>query len=162
MKILDLMVAEPPKVHLEQILEAADGLCRQRGVRLTAQRRRVLEILCAAGRPLGAYEILDAMRDGRRVQAPPTVYRALDFLLAQGLVHKLETLHAFVGCSHPEHPHFSQFLICADCGLVTELEDESITRSLGSAAAESGFQTARRVVELIGTCAHCADKQRPL
>lgn len=156
------MGSEPSEVRLGSILEAADRLCRQRGVRLTAQRRQVLEILCAAGRPLGAYEILDAMRDGRRVLAPPTVYRALDFLLEQGLVHKLETLHAFVGCTHPEHPHSSQFLICADCGLVTELEDPSIAQSLGSAAAESGFQTARRVVELIGTCAHCVDKERRL
>ena len=139
-------------------LEEADTLCQRRGVRLTAQRRQVLHILCAAGRPLGAYEILEAMRDGSRPLAPPTVYRALDFLLEQGLVHKLESLHAYVGCTHPDHPHFSQFLICADCGLVTELEDEAIAASLKSAASETGFQPRRRVVEVIGTCADCAGK----
>jgi Fur family zinc uptake transcriptional regulator len=129
-------------------------------VRLTAQRRRVLSILCASPRPLGAYEILDAMRDGSRALAPPTVYRALDFLLEQGLVHKLESLHAFVGCNHPEHPHSSQFLICNACGEVTEIEDEAIARSLRTAARETGFRAQRRVVEVIGTCAGCAEKGR--
>jgi Fur family transcriptional regulator, zinc uptake regulator len=140
------------------VLDRADALCRARGVRLTAQRRRVLAILCASARPLGAYEILDAMREGSRTLAPPTVYRALDFLLEQGLVHKLESLHAFVGCNHPEHPHSSQFLICNSCGEVTELEDEAIAHSLGCAASMSGFQPQRRVVEVIGTCAGCAQK----
>ena len=146
------MKLDPP----EAVLEQADRLCRRRGARLTAQRRQVLAILHAAGRPLGAYEILESMREGRRALAPPTVYRALEFLLEQGLAHKLETLHAFVGCAHPDHPHSSQFLICAECGRVTELEDESITRCLRSAASESGFQSRRPVVELIGTCAACS------
>ena len=66
--------------------------------------------------------------------APPTVYRALDFLLEQGLIHKLESLHAFVGCDHPEHPHSSEFLICVDCGEVAELEDAAVDRSLASVA----------------------------
>lgn len=143
---------------LERVLEQADVLCRRRGVKLTPQRRRVLAILRAARRPLGAYEILESMREGPRALAPPTVYRALDFLLEQGLVHKLESLHAFIGCTHPDHPHCSQFLICADCGRVTELEDEAVARSLTSAASESGFRPRRPVVELIGTCADCSDK----
>lgn len=125
-------------------------------MRLTAQRRQVLSILCAAERPLGAYEILDTMRDGRRALAPPTVYRALEFLLEQGLVHKIESLHAYVGCHHPEHPHACQFLICDTCGTVTEIEDETITRSLGSAANQRCFRPRRGIVELIGVCAGCA------
>ncbi|MBK1717753.1 Fur family transcriptional regulator [Thiocystis violacea] len=145
----------------EAVLEGADSLCRRLGVRLTPQRRRVLAILRASDRPLGAYEILEAMRDGARALAPPTVYRALDFLVEQGLAHKLESLHAFVGCTHPDHPHSSQFLICADCGLVTELENDAIARSLKSAASESGFEPRRPVVELIGTCAACSVKEGP-
>ncbi|MEA3277790.1 MAG: transcriptional repressor [Pseudomonadota bacterium] len=141
--------------RLTKVLDLAEALCRKRGARLTAQRRQVLEIVCAASRPVGAYEILAAMRDLRPSAAPPTVYRALDFLLQQGLVHRLETLHAFLGCNHPEHPHSSQFLICAECGEVTELEDEAIARSLRSAAHESGFRPKHRVVEVIGICEHC-------
>lgn len=118
----------------------------------------VLELLCAADKPLSAYELLDRMRDSIRKPAPPTVYRALDFLLEQGLAHKLESLHAFVGCSHPDHPHSSQFLICADCGEVSELESEAVMRSLQSAAKTTGFETKRPVIELLGTCAQCARK----
>lgn len=147
--------------EVEHVLARAAALCEGRGARLTEHRRRVLEILWTAGRPIGAYEILEAMRDGPRALAPPTVYRALDFLLEQGLVHKIESLHAFVGCDHPGQPHASQFLICDRCGAVTELEDEEVARSLRSAADETGFQPARRVVELIGVCATCSGEGTP-
>ncbi|KAA6187324.1 transcriptional repressor [Thiohalocapsa marina] len=142
---------------LNRVLRQAEALCARRGARLTPQRRRVLELVCRAERPIGAYELLDQVRDGGKA-APPTVYRALDFLLEQGLIHKLETLHAFIGCTHPDHPHSSQFLICADCGKVTELEDAALLGSLHSAAAESGFSPQRPVIEVIGTCARCAHK----
>jgi Fur family zinc uptake transcriptional regulator len=142
---------------LTEALHRAEALCAERGVRLTPQRRRVLELVCRADRPVGAYEILDQLRDGPPA-APPTVYRALDWLLAQGLVHKLETLHAYIGCTHPEHPHASQFLICDGCGGVTELEDQAISGSLASVAAETGFRPSRPVVEVIGTCSDCAAK----
>jgi Fur family zinc uptake transcriptional regulator len=142
---------------LQTALNTAEALCAQRGVRFTAQRRRVLELVCRAERPVGAYEILDQLHTGASA-APPTVYRALDFLLEQGFVHKLETLHAFIGCTHPEHPHASQFLICADCGRVKELENEAIAGSLRSAAQETGFHPKRPVIEVLGTCAQCTYK----
>lgn len=141
---------------LEQWLDHAAALCRTRGARLTPQRRQVLGIVCAAGRPLGAYEILDALRAGVPGAAPPTVYRALDFLVGQGLVHRLETLHAFVGCAHPDEPHAGQFLICRDCGTVHELEDPAVNRSVQAAADASGFRAERPVVEISGRCARCA------
>jgi Fur family zinc uptake transcriptional regulator len=142
---------------LHQVLDTAERLCTARGVRLTAQRRRVLELVCRSNRPIGAYQILEQLRAGAPA-GPPTVYRALEFLLEQGLVHRLETLHAFVGCTHPEHPHASQFLICADCGRVSELESETVTGGLRSIARETGFQPVRPVVEVLGTCASCTDK----
>ncbi len=141
---------------LDRVLNRAERLCGRRGVRFTQHRRKVLELVTAADKPVGAYEILDAMKQAVPGAAPPTVYRALDFLLEQGLVHKLETLHAFVGCSHPEHPHFSQFLICTECGNIDELEDEHISSSLRKAASSSGFTPDRRVVELTGTCSRCS------
>jgi Fur family zinc uptake transcriptional regulator len=146
---------------MTQSLARAEALCTDRGVRLTDQRRQVLEIVCRAERPIGAYEILDAMRVDVRKAAPTMVYRALDFLLEQGLIHRLETLHAFIGCTHPERPHASQFLICTDCGGVRELDDDSIQCSLHEAAAQSGFAPRRRVVEVIGTCAGCTRKPEP-
>ena len=140
---------------LSQYLQRAERCCSRRGARLTAQRRRVLQILWSRDRPLGAYEILEIM--GRELPnvAPPTVYRALEFLCAQGLAHKLETLHAYVGCRHPEHPHSGQFLICTCCGDVTELEDSRISESVGKAAAASGFRPRYGVIEVSGTCAGC-------
>ena len=147
------------KIQLNQVLHRAEELCTEQGARLTKQRRMVLKLVCASNTPLSAYEILDRMRGSIRNPAPPTVYRALDFLLEHGLVHKLESLHAFIGCPHPEHPHASQFLICADCGVVSELENEAVTQSLRSAAKTTGFETKRPVVELWGTCARCSLKQ---
>ncbi len=146
------------KKRLAEVLKRSERLCAERGARLTKQRRVVLELLCASSRPLTAYELLDRMRTGARSPAPPTIYRALDFLLAHGLVHKIESLHAYVGCTHPDHPHASQFLICADCGEVEELDDEAVVQSLQSAAKTTGFETRREVVELWGVCAQCARK----
>jgi Fur family zinc uptake transcriptional regulator len=138
------------------LLDRADALCRQRGARLTPQRRQVLAIVCDAQRPIGAYEILAALRALVPGAAPPTVYRALEFLVEQGLVHRLETLHAFVGCAHPDEPHAGQFLICRTCGAVSELEDALVSRSVQAAAAATGFRTEHPVVEISGRCARCS------
>ena len=146
------------KASVSQVMQRAQELCSERGVRLTEQRRTVLRLLCESERPLGAYELLEQMRGMVKNPAPPTVYRALDFLLEQGLVHKLESLHAYIGCTHPDHPHASQFLICSDCGGVSEVEDPAVTRSLRAAGQAVGFHTDRPVVELLGTCAECSDK----
>ena len=144
---------------VNRVLERAEVLCRERGVRLTEQRKSVLRLLCASDKPMGAYELLDRMRGVVKNPAPPTVYRALDFLLEQGLVHKLESLHAYVGCTHPDHPHASQFLICDGCGEVTEVEDASVAESLRAAGQARGFRTKRPIVEVLGTCAQCNAKQ---
>ncbi len=144
---------------LSHVLERAEALCRERGVRLTDQRKTVLQLLCVSDKPLSAYELLERLRGVVKNPAPPTIYRALDFLLEQGLVHKLESLHAYVGCAHPDQPHASQFLICDDCGEVAEVEDSSVTKSLKAAGKAIGFRTKRPVVELLGTCAQCTVKR---
>jgi Fur family zinc uptake transcriptional regulator len=146
------------KKELARVLDRAEVLCRERGVRLTDQRKTVLRLLCLSEKPLSAYELLELMRDSVKNPTPPTVYRALDFLLEQGLVHKLESLHAFVGCTHPDHPHASQFLICDDCGEVAEVEDPSVVNSLNAAGKAIGFRTKRPVVEVLGTCSQCVAK----
>jgi len=149
----------PAIKRLKRVLERAEVLCRERGVRFTEQRKTVLRLVCASDKPISAYELLDQMRGVVKNPAPPTVYRALDFLLEQGLVHKLESLHAYVGCTHPDHPHASQFLICEDCGEVTEVEDVSVAESLRTSGQAIGFRTKRPIVEVLGTCARCDAKQ---
>ncbi|MET0026014.1 MAG: transcriptional repressor [Candidatus Thiodiazotropha sp.] len=140
---------------IKRVMQRAEALCRERGVRLTQQRRTVLELLIASEKPLSAYDLLDRLRESVKNPAPPTVYRALDFLMQQGLIHKLESIHAYVGCTHPDHPHAGQFLICADCGEVEEVQDPRVTESLQAAGQAQGFRTHRPVVELLGVCAHC-------
>lgn len=142
-------VAETPS------LAAAEQLCARRGVRLTALRRRVLEIILGSDRPLGAYAILDALRDDGRSGAPPTVYRALDFLLEQGLVHRLASLNVFIGCRRPALHHCGQFLICRDCGQVWELNSEAIETTIQAAAADRHFQVEAQTVEILGCCPDC-------
>ncbi len=93
-------------------LDAAASLCQRRRARLTPLRRRVLELVWRSHEPQGAYDILDTLGERGRRAAPPTVYRALDFLLGQGLIHRIESLNAFVGCRDPDTPHAGQFLIC--------------------------------------------------
>ena len=148
--------------QLTHVLARAEALCRERGVRLTEQRKTALQLLCVSDKPLSAYELLERMRGVVKNPAPPTVYRALDFLLEQGLVHKLESRHAYVGCAHPDHPHASQFLICDDCGEVAEVEDPIVAKSLKAVGKAIGFRTKRPVVELLGICAQCVAKRDDL
>lgn len=143
------------KHQLNSRLREAQSWCAKQGARLTLQRRQVLSILLNSDRPLGAYQILDTLSIEQPGVAPPTVYRALEFLQQQGLIHKLETLHAYISCSHPDHTHHSQFLICTICGDVTELENAGIVQSLDHAAAASGFEPSQDVVEMKGHCAQC-------
>jgi Fur family transcriptional regulator, zinc uptake regulator len=140
---------------LRGALDRAAALCRDRGVRLTPIRRRVLELVWGGHRPLGAYDILEALQAERSGAAPPTVYRALDFLREQGLVHRIESRNSFVGCPDPNTPHGGQFLICHTCGQAAELNDSTIDDAIRSSAARAGFAIARRTIEIEGECPNC-------
>ena len=138
-------------------LEDARAVCSQRGVRLTSVRRRVLEIIWQGHRPLGAYAILEVLSGEGHCPAPPTVYRALEFLLVQGLVHRLSSLNAFVGCCRPGHPGAGQFLLCTECGTAAELNDPGIERAIERGAAAEGFAAADHTIEISGVCPHCRE-----
>src|SRR5579885_216644 len=156
-------MASPPmrrrhnhRLCLEDAIDRAESVCAARGARLTPIRRRVLEIVWGRHQPIGAYAILETLGDQTRAAAPPTVYRALDFLIAQGLVHRLESLNAYIGCPQPQASHVSQFLICTDCGEVTEIEGNEIAATARRKAAERGFSLDRLTIELAGRCPHCS------
>ena len=136
----------------------AVSICEGRGVQMTALRKRVLELLWASGRPTGAYELIEAvkLKDSRPV-GPPTVYRALEFLMAQGFVSRIESLNAYVPCVHPERDHDCLFFICGGCRAWVELEDPRIGGLLAEDAAVLGFVATRRTVEVQGMCARCAE-----
>lgn len=143
------------------LLSEASLLCDRRGAQLTELRRKVLGLVLDSDRPAGAYDLLDRLRAHHKGAAPPTVYRALDFLLGQGLIHKVERLSAFVGCVHAaeddhDHHHAAQFLICTRCGQVAEIEDNRVNRALVEAARQIGFRLSSSTVEAEGVCAACA------
>ncbi len=147
----------------DALLDRAAAVCDRNGSRLTDIRRHVLGLVLESGRPVGAYDLLDRLRGARKGAAPPTIYRALDFLLEQGLIHKVERLSAFVGCmqdeathDHAHHDHRVQFLICSRCSRTVELDDPSIAEALAAAAARHGFQAQRSTIELEGVCGDCA------
>lgn len=125
------------------------------GKRVTSLRRRVFEIVAASPAPMGAYDILAVLAGERGRTDPPTVYRALEFLLEFGLLHRVESLNAFLACVEADD-HVSQFLICRDCGATTELSDHRLVGKLRRAADAQGFAADRFTVEISGHCAACA------
>lgn len=146
---------------VRKALDAADSACGKSGVKLTAMRRRVLEMIWQSSQPVGAYTLLENLRrDGQNAQ-PPTIYRALDFLIGQGLVHRIESMNAFVGCRHPGTGHDGHFLICRGCGQVVEIEDDAIVQALRSGAENAGFTMLRHSVEIEGLCALCRQTGQP-
>ncbi len=144
---------------VNQALTKAEAICRQRGQRLTALRRRVLELVWDNHQPVGAYALLERMRGERGQVAPATVYRALDFLQGQGLVHRLASLNAFIGCAFPDARHAGQFLICTACRQLAELDDNRVTTALKASATASGFTISSSTVEIMGLCTNCREQQ---
>jgi Fur family zinc uptake transcriptional regulator len=151
-----------PKHHVHDaahFVRAVEHACHQRGLRLTAIRARVLGFVAAAGKPIKAYDLLELVRegDGAGAAAPPTVYRALDFLLANGFIHKLESVNSFVACHHPNtDQHSVPFLICDRCHSAVELEDREVVDALDTRARALGFVPQAQTLEVHGLCAKCA------
>jgi Fur family zinc uptake transcriptional regulator len=141
-----------------QSLAKAQALARGRGVSLTPLRLAVLQLVLKAGRPVGAYALLAALETKHGKAMPPTVYRALDFLVDQGFVHRIESLNAFIGCLDLDHAHRSQFIICNHCGRTVELLDDALSAGLDERARALGFQVTQQVVEIRGVCAECRGK----
>lgn len=133
----------------------AEALCQRLGVRFTALRRRVLELVWASHKPVGAYSLLEALRREGLGSAPPTIYRALEFLLQHRLVHRIESLNAYVGCSHLGDVHRGIFLICRGCGNAEELGDGALGEELLQLARARGFEVTGVTLEIAGTCGAC-------
>ncbi len=140
---------------IEEALSQARRVCENGGERFTDLRRQVFELVWAGHKPVKAYDLLSELASKRSGVAPATVYRTLDFLQAQGLVHKLESLNAYLGCSHPEKEHQGSFLICESCEEVRELQVATFSESIGYVEREQQFQVKHMTVELFGLCNNC-------
>ncbi|WP_372882394.1 Fur family transcriptional regulator [Psychromonas sp.] len=132
----------------------AEQVCQLRKQRFTKLRKRIFELVWQQHKPIRAYDVLGQLQqDGRA--APPTVYRALDFLLELGLIHRIESLNAFVGCCNPGLRHQGQFLICTACGDFAELDSTSINAAIRHSAEHSGFEVQQLTIEIMGLCPNC-------
>ncbi|WP_341314419.1 Fur family transcriptional regulator [Paraburkholderia sp. IMGN_8] len=142
-------------------LAHAEAHAALHGLALTPLRRQVYAAIVASDRPVGAYELLDALEPQRGRMPPTTVYRALDFLLEHGFVHRIESKNAFFACCEVGVPHRSQFLICDRCGATVEIPGGELAEQLSLSAPAHGFEVHRQVVELSGLCAACAHAAKP-
>lgn len=138
-------------------LAQAEKLCEARSQRLTPVRRQVLQSLLASHKPLGAYDIIERTAQEGARHAPITIYRALDFLIAQGFVHRIESRNAFVACGHNhDSGEMVVFLICERCGSVGEAPAQAVAETLKAAAHAAGFTPKAPVIEISGVCGHCS------
>ncbi|MDX1800990.1 MAG: transcriptional repressor [Marinobacter sp.] len=142
---------------VRQALADARARCRASKARLTPTREQVLHLIWRSHRALGAYDLLAMLAEDGHKAAPPTVYRALDFLQRQGLVHRIASLNAFIGCSHTGQPHRGQFLICRQCRNVLELTAPDVTQAVDRASAAEAFAAEDTIVEVIGLCPACQE-----
>ena len=151
------LIANPPGrlQDIETYLEEAERLTASKGQRLTRIRRKVLQLLAESNAPAKAYDLLQNL-DGEGSPKPPTIYRALEFLLSVGLAHKIESLNAYVACGHANHDHSAVFLICERCGAAEELNAETTTNALKREAVSAQFNIKSTVIEARGTCRNCS------
>jgi len=147
---------QSPSPKTDSALAAAEALCAGRGRRFTPHRRLALQILLESDRPLRAYDLLERLTGYGFAGQPPVAYRALDFLVEQGLVHKLSETKSFLPCVHPAESHGAAFLICRTCGQAEEVSVEPGRGAFGRAAREAGFTIERTILEAEGVCEKCS------
>ncbi|WP_114767366.1 zinc uptake transcriptional repressor Zur [Vibrio rhodolitus] len=139
-----------------ELIKQIEEICAARGVRLTSQRKQVFQLICASPKASSAYELLEQLKLSEPQAKPPTVYRALDFLLEQGFIHRVESTNSFIQCcSCNAHKHYSHLLICDKCSNVIELQDDSLVALLANNAEKHGFKITNHVIESHGICQSC-------
>lgn len=146
---------------VDQALTTAEQLCTQRGVQLTAIRHQVLELIWESHKAVKAYELLDRFKPLKNAAKPATIYRALDFLIAQGLVHRVESLNAFVGCRCSGHRHEQLLLICKHCQEVEERTPTKVLNALSNELVQAGFTAHSKAIEIQGICRRCSNQAEP-
>ncbi len=141
---------------VDEALAAADQICREKGLRFTELRRKLFKMIWASHTPSKAYDLLDALKQDSIAAKPPTVYRTLDFLMEHGLIHKLNSLNAYVGCAHPLTHHECYFLICKHCKTITECCNHALEQAISSTVDKNKFRLKQVTLEIEGECAECA------
>lgn len=142
--------------NVEQRLLEAEKFCEETGAKLTALRKEVLQLILKASKPMGAYDLLANLKNrSDRPAAPPTVYRSLDFLLEQGLIHRLSSINAFIPCCHPREGHQAAFFICNQCHSVKEAPALGVLNELNHITENDDFKVQSSIIEISGLCKQC-------
>jgi len=142
---------------VSEALVTAENLCVDRGVQLTPIRHKVLELIWESHKAVKAYELLDRLKPLQQAAKPATIYRALDFLMEQGLIHRVESLNAFVGCRCSGHQHEQLLLICKLCQEVEERNAKEVMSALSEETRQAGFIVYSKAIEVHGICTKCQD-----
>ena len=140
---------------ISDAIASAEAFCAQQHLRFTGLRKHVLELIWASHRPIKAYYLLDQLKTSDGSAKPPTIYRSLDFLLEHGLIHRINSLNAFIGCAHPHQHSSCYFLICSTCHEVQECCTSTLADALQHSSMTHGFIAEHISVEIQGTCASC-------
>ena len=143
------------KICVEDAILKAELICKDRGIRFTAIRRKVFELIWKSHNPIKAYDILDILQEENAASRPTTVYRSIDFLIENGLIHKINRHSAYVGCSHPLKHNDCYFLICSSCGDITECCDSKIAEIIIGSSSKLNFKTKNVTLEIEGICQVC-------
>ncbi|BCG62761.1 MAG: Fur family transcriptional regulator, zinc uptake regulator [Methyloprofundus sp.] len=158
---IDSKIIQQPHNHKscqKQALQVAEKICTKKGLRLTPIRRRILELICTSHKAIGAYELLDIYHAEDPKAKPVTIYRTLDFLIEAGLVHKIESINAFIGCLQAETQHKSAILICEQCSNAYEIDASSVYDSLFALSQAIQFTPHCLTLELHGVCSNCSEQ----
>ncbi len=143
-------------MSVESLANRAKQICDQKGARFTSIREKVFRLLANTQAGVGAYELLEQLKQTEPAAKPATIYRALEFLTEQGFIHKIESSNAFLLCHHFEHQHPAQLLICSQCGQVEELHSAVLFKEFSALAKAKGFQIKQQTIEARGLCHRCS------
>jgi len=144
------------KISLDEALKKAEIICNKKGVKLTKLRQKVLTLILKNHGYVKAYDLLNDLKKNDASAKPPTVYRSLDFLMEHGFIHKIQSLNAFVGCSHPDEHEDCYFLICKECKNIEECCSNTVKKVLTSTSGKNNFSPNQVTLEITGICQDCS------
>ena len=144
------------KINIDEALKKAEIICNKKGVKLTKLRQKVLTLILKKHGDVKAYDLLNDLKKNDASAKPPTVYRSLDFLMEHGFIHKIQSLNAFVGCSHPDEHEDCYFLICKECKNIEECCSNKVKKVLTSTSGKNNFSLNQVTLEITGICQDCS------
>tara|TARA_Y100000992_G_C21040222_1_gene384562 strand:- start:15 stop:470 length:456 start_codon:yes stop_codon:yes gene_type:complete len=151
-----MSTCENHKININEALKKAENICNKKGVNLTKLRQKVLTLILKNHGYVKAYDLLNDLKKSDASAKPPTVYRSLDFLMEHGFIHKIQSLNAFVGCSHPDEHEDCYFLICKECKNIEECCSNKVKKVLTSTSGKNNFSPNQVTLEITGICQDCS------